>query len=99
MEAKNNISICTAKIEEKSQRVSDLKQQLRELNTKIKINDSELKSIKDIASYQSLIDSAEKLEEEIEGLTKYKNELSFRADPMLHYEEFKLVDTETGVEL
>ena len=30
---------------------------------------------------------------------KYKNELSFRADPMLHYEEFKLVDAETGVEL
>ncbi len=30
---------------------------------------------------------------------KYKNALSFRADPMLHYEEFKLVDTETGVEL
>ena len=31
--------------------------------------------------------------------SKYKNELSFRADPMLHYEEFKLIDTETGVEL
>ena len=30
---------------------------------------------------------------------KYKNALSFRADPMLHYEEFKLVDTETNVEL
>ena len=30
---------------------------------------------------------------------KYKNALSFRADPMLHYEEFKLVDSETGVEL
>ena len=27
---------------------------------------------------------------------KYKNELSFRADPSLHYEEFRLVDAETG---
>ena len=31
--------------------------------------------------------------------SKYKNELSFRADPMLHYEEFKLIDAETGVEV
>jgi len=30
---------------------------------------------------------------------KYKSELSFRADPMLHYEEFKLVDPETGAEV
>ena len=30
---------------------------------------------------------------------KYKNALSFRADPMLHYEEFKLVDAVTGVEV
>ena len=30
---------------------------------------------------------------------KYKHELSFRADPMLHYEEFKLVDAVTGVEV
>ena len=31
--------------------------------------------------------------------SKYKNELSFRADPVLHYEEFKLVDVDTGVEV
>ncbi len=30
---------------------------------------------------------------------KHKNELSFRADPLLHYEEFKLVDPATNVEL
>ncbi len=30
---------------------------------------------------------------------KSRHELSFRADPMLHYEEFRLVDPETGVEL
>jgi ribonuclease G len=30
---------------------------------------------------------------------KYKHELSFRADPTLHYEEFKLVDPETDAEL
>ena len=30
---------------------------------------------------------------------KYKHDLSFRADPMLHYEEFRIVDPETGVEL
>ena len=31
--------------------------------------------------------------------TKYKHELSFRADPALHYEEFRLVDPETDAEL
>lgn len=30
---------------------------------------------------------------------KYKNELSFRADPSLHYESFRLVDAETGAEV
>ncbi|MBR2345016.1 MAG: Rne/Rng family ribonuclease [Lentisphaeria bacterium] len=30
---------------------------------------------------------------------KYKHELSFRADPALHYEEFLLVDPETGAEV
>ena len=30
---------------------------------------------------------------------KYKHQLSFRIDPLLHCEEFKLVDPETGVEL
>ena len=30
---------------------------------------------------------------------KYKHELSFRADPGLHYEEFRLVDPETDAEL
>ncbi len=30
---------------------------------------------------------------------KYKHDLSFRADPLLHYEEFRLVDPETGAEL
>ena len=30
---------------------------------------------------------------------KYKHALSFRIDPLLHCEEFKLVDPETGVEL
>ncbi len=30
---------------------------------------------------------------------KYNHSLSFRADPMLHYEEFRLVDPETGAEL
>ena len=30
---------------------------------------------------------------------KYKHDLSFRADPTLHYEEFKLVDPETDAEL
>ena len=30
---------------------------------------------------------------------KYKHELSFRADPGLHYEEFRLVDTDTNAEL
>lgn len=30
---------------------------------------------------------------------KYKHDLSFRADPMLHSEEFKLVDPDTGDEL
>ena len=28
--------------------------------------------------------------------SKYKNELSFRADPALHYEEFRLTDADTG---
>ena len=31
--------------------------------------------------------------------TKSSVELSFRADPSLHYEEFKLIDSETGLEL
>ena len=31
--------------------------------------------------------------------TRSSVELSFRADPALHYEEFKLIDSETGVEL
>ncbi len=31
--------------------------------------------------------------------SKYKHELSFRADPSLHYEEFILVDPETGAEV
>ena len=30
---------------------------------------------------------------------KYKNELSFRADPSLHYEEFRLLDAESGEEV
>ena len=30
---------------------------------------------------------------------KYRHDLSFRADPALHYEEFRIVDTVTGVEL
>ena len=30
---------------------------------------------------------------------KYKHELSFRADPSLHYEEFRLVDPDTDAEL
>jgi ribonuclease G len=30
---------------------------------------------------------------------KYKHELSFRADPTLHYEEFRLVDPDTDAEL
>ena len=30
---------------------------------------------------------------------KYKHDLSFRADPMLHYEEFRIVDPVTGAEL
>lgn len=30
---------------------------------------------------------------------KYKHELSFRADPNLHYEQFMLIDSETGVEV
>ena len=31
--------------------------------------------------------------------SKYKNELSFRADPELHYEQFRLTDAETGEEI
>ena len=31
--------------------------------------------------------------------SKYKHELSFRADPMLHYEEFKFIDPATGAEV
>ncbi len=38
-----------------------------------------------------------KLLQELEN--RYKNDLSFRADPMLHSEEFKLIDPETGEEL
>jgi len=30
---------------------------------------------------------------------KYSNTLSFRADPLLHYEEFRIIDTVTGAEL
>jgi len=30
---------------------------------------------------------------------KYGQELSFRADPSLHYEEFRIVDRVTGTEL
>ena len=30
---------------------------------------------------------------------KYNHTLSFRADPLLHYEEFRLVDPDTGAEL
>ena len=30
---------------------------------------------------------------------RYKHELSFRADPELHYEEFRLTDAETGIEV
>ena len=30
---------------------------------------------------------------------KYSNSLSFRADPLLHYEEFRIIDTVTGAEL
>ncbi len=39
----------------------------------------------------------EKLLDDLER--KYQHDLSFRADPMLHYEEFKLVDPETGAVL
>ena len=28
--------------------------------------------------------------------SRYKNELSFRADPELHYEQFRLTDAESG---
>ena len=31
--------------------------------------------------------------------SKYKRELTFRADPELHYEEFRLIDAETGEEV
>ncbi len=31
--------------------------------------------------------------------SKYKHELSFRADPELHYEQFRLTDAETGEEI
>lgn len=31
--------------------------------------------------------------------SRYKHELSFRADPELHYEEFRLTDAETGAEV
>lgn len=31
--------------------------------------------------------------------TLYKHDLSFRADPMLHYEEFRVIDPETGAEI
>ena len=31
--------------------------------------------------------------------SKYNHELSFRIDPLLHFEEFKLVDPDTGTEL
>lgn len=75
LEAKNNISICTTKIEEKSQRVSDLKHQLRELNTKIKITDSEINSLKDLSNYQNLSESCDVMANEIEELNKYKSEL------------------------
>ncbi len=30
---------------------------------------------------------------------KYRNTLSFRADPAMHYEDFKIVDSDTGTEL
>ncbi len=30
---------------------------------------------------------------------QYRHDLSFRADPMLHYEEFRLIDPETGAEI
>jgi len=30
---------------------------------------------------------------------KYRHDLSFRADPLLHYEEFRVVDSATGAEL
>ena len=44
-----------------------------------------------------LTDSASDIPRELEE--KYKHDLSFRADPMLHSEEFKLVDPDTGDEL
>lgn len=74
-ECKNNIAICTAKIEEKSQHLSNLRQQLRELNTKIKINDGELKSLKDISQYDTLSQLQEKYDAELEEYSKYKSEL------------------------
>ena len=94
-EAKNNIAICSAKIEEKTQYVSNLKQQLREVNTKIKINDNELASIKDLSSYYTLVDNSDKLAEEIAEVNKYRDELSQERNDLVVAIEVGMVQLET----
>ena len=74
-EASTSISICTTKIEEKTQRISDLKHQLRELGTRIKITDNEISSLKDISSYQRVNEVCDSLANEISELNAYKDEL------------------------
>lgn len=74
-EARTSISVCMAKIDEKTQRISDLKHQLRELNTRIKINESEIGSLKDTSGYQKLSDSCDAMAEEIAEFNAFRDEL------------------------
>jgi len=74
-DAKNNISICTAKLEEKSVQLSALKQELRETTTKIKINEGELSKMSEAEGYEELTRNCDVAEKELEAVTNYRTEL------------------------
>lgn len=74
-DAKNNISICTAKLEEKSVQLSSLKQELRETVTQIKINEGELSKMSEAEGYEDLTHNCDIAEQELNAATAYRSEL------------------------
>lgn len=93
-EAKNHITICNAKLDEKSVHVSTLKQTLRETTTKMKINDGELDKMVEAESYESLNSECEKLSEEVNQLNAYKQELLKERNELVVAIEVNMVQLE-----
>jgi len=94
-DANSHILVCNDKLEEKSVLLSNLKQELRQTTTKIKINEGELAKMTDAEKHDALTESCKKVETELENLNNYRDELIGSRNELIVAIEVGTVQLET----